>query len=139
MRAIKFRVFDRRTRKTYFPTEENELFLSIGDSGYFEVQDHSQTIDYKTLVNALDNDIVLMQFTGLTDNNGKDIFESDILVDSVGRNWVVKYNNKMAAFMAHFIDSEGNTNQFQHFERFTSTQKPLEVIGNIHENPELIK
>ena len=63
----------------------------------------------------------IMQFTGLTDKNGREIYEGDILKGGVHKSWIVRWNG---------LQSEWNINLVvpEHYE----------VIGNIHENPELI-
>lgn len=72
------------------------------------------------------------QYTGLTDKNGKKIFEGDVvklyLIDGeeIG---VIKYNDKMCRFM--FFTKDGSYS-------FDDTDD-FEVIGNIHDNPELLK
>lgn len=78
------------------------------------------------------------QFTGLTDKNGKKIFEGDIvLFDYIGRNRgvhgkaAVDFNNgKFGVFW-------GWHKEFVTLDGFTNTT--LEVIGNIHDNPELLE
>lgn len=72
--------------------------------------------------------IVTLEFTGLKDNNGKEIWESD-LVKYKDRTWMVKYYQ----------------NGFYLFEKdsacadFDSWWNETEVIGNIYENKELLK
>jgi hypothetical protein len=80
---------------------------------------------------------VLGQFTGLIDENGKEIYEGDIVTFyyEVGENdfrdelEVVKWDTENACFM--FGDDICMLDG--------SRIRKLEVIGNIYENPELIK
>lgn len=70
------------------------------------------------------------QFTGLTDKNGKEIYEGDIATD--GKNiYTVEFSMWSYAFV---WDKHGSQNDF-HFEK--SDNQEMELIGNIYDNPEL--
>lgn len=71
------------------------------------------------------------QFTGSLDKNGKKIFENDI----VSRNVIpmlVKYDDDYSSFFAEY-DLDGEI-----YKNIILGSDMLEVIGNIHDNPELI-
>lgn len=72
----------------------------------------------------------LMQYTGMHDKDGKDIYEGDILKISDDVNAPVGFNEKTGAFCC-----EHDNKKTDHL--FASHMS--EVIGNIYENPELLK
>ena len=85
----------------------------------------SDNFDYQA-VNVISKD----QFTGLKDINGVDIYEGDILhqLDPVMWNpFTVEYSDQSASFIAGGLIS-----------RISIRENELVIIGNIHENPELI-
>ena len=76
---------------------------------------------------------ILMQFTGLKDNNGKEIYEGDILL------W--EYGGK---FKDQVMKVEFSNGGFGFYDKGWLMLEDLslqhwEVIGNIWENPELLK
>lgn len=76
------------------------------------------------------------QYTGLIDKNGKKIFEGDIVktdkFSEPNKQYIIKYDLQFGAFIGcdrynlYFVTFDGDSNEF-------------EVIGNIHDNPELLK
>ncbi len=77
------------------------------------------------------DDIVLMQSTGFTDKNGKEIFEGDI-VDSKGgfTTGVVGFRTDLGMFVSTLI-------KYNNFERLCNAHGLVKVVGNIYTNPEL--
>lgn len=84
------------------------------------------------------------QYTGIADINDKKIFEGDIVIDDGSRIlWVIGYDGY--AFVAK--DKRGRTyySLFEHRQydlkahAFTPLDHHYKVIGNIHDNPELLK
>lgn len=70
------------------------------------------------------------QYTGLTDKNGKKIFEGDIVVYRIDEYGIIEYDEEIARFCVTF---DTWSTDFDHLYG-----KELEVIGNIHDNPELL-
>lgn len=114
MREIKFRA--------YFECSglmESFDFNDVYDDAFSDGEIGS---DYGTVY--LKPDVKVMQYTGLKDKNGVEIYEGDVLRQFT-QHLVVMYHD--AAFWA---------GGYQLRERWHSE---LEVIGNIYDNPELLK
>jgi len=71
-------------------------------------------------------EIYLMQYTGLKDKNGQEIYEGDIL----------KFNTKGGNEMIYEVKWRGKG--FKPTRMSEDNQEEIEIIGNIYENPELL-
>ena len=139
MREIKFRVWHTRSDLLRSNTPQTEYF-TLHDI-YWRGED---TGDY----DFPRKDDVVMQYTGLKDKNGKEIYEGDIVTipgqypyfDCDIPNYVAEVEWIFAGFQTvlHCINgkkrgiSEGINEPLEEGTYF-------EVIGNIYENPELLK
>lgn len=103
------------------------LLAHIGNAWYISNKAGTATA-YEVIPNTIG------QYTGLTDKNGKKIFEGDI----VERLWLgekhiyrIYYDSDIASFIGADIYSKG-------FTTFDYDACKFEVIGNTHDNPELL-
>ena len=76
-------------------------------------------------LNNLKPNLKIEQFTGLHDKNGKEIYEGDIVTDGVGKYKII-YDLRLAGYQPYCIFRDDPENY-------------CEVIGNIYENPDLVK
>jgi uncharacterized phage protein (TIGR01671 family) len=77
------------------------------------------------------------QYTGLKDKNGKEIYEGDVLEYRDGTDYAhfkIYWNEKDARFYDTRIEDGDSQTGYDGFNFFTDCK----IIGNIHENPELL-
>ena len=123
MRDMKFRVW----YKPYKQMCQVES-LRFDENGVYTAVLIEEPFYDRRIVEA--DEIVIEQFTGLKDKNGVNIYDGDILIDDAGEPieyWVVKFSD------GGFIGECAGVAE----PLFELTQ--LEVVGNIHENPELVE
>jgi len=129
MREIKFRVWDEKNDRMVI-----DFFVGSGGNCYRFDRDGP----------FLCPKLRMMQYTGLKDKNGVEIYEGDIVhVDRHCTAWFIEYGSfGDAAFYAiNGLNSCRLLESGQFCAEFSIVAEPVEceVIGNIHENPELLK
>ena len=124
MREIKFRAWHKEKKimgeVLGIDILHKEIFFSNEDVNCYE---HT---DFK--------DIELMEYTGLKDLSGKEIYEGDIIFESFSEEYF-KVVFKNGSFRAEF---EGDFEEYS-FDLIDVVAQGCEIVGNIYENPELLK
>ncbi|MCF2566584.1 DNA-packaging protein [Streptococcus pasteurianus] len=82
------------------------------------------------------DEIELMQSTGLVDENGKEVFEGDIVKLFDKDLYVVEWSSQEASYKLIPVDKQWSDCYFSNYENIT---KIIEVIGNVWENQELME
>lgn len=124
-RQIKFRAWD-TTDNTL--QEVNGLLWRRG-----EVKPYFWDENQYTYVEIPNDKFVLMQFTGLLDKKGKEIYEGDILKRDTGYPYAVEVKWET------FEDGEYGYGIGVGFNIHPDDEKDIEIIGNKWEHPELLK
>lgn len=124
MKEIKFRAWDKLQKKMLSPQIfSGDIVIQLGGVvGLF----NGKTYDTAT------DEFELMQFTGLKDKNGKDVYEGDVL-KSFDEILTVFFNPYTCAFEVMYDYPSGDCETIGINEHST-----IEIIGNIHENPDLL-
>lgn len=126
---FKFRVWSPRKKKYLSFEEYNYQFLD--KDGDLFLYPEAENFD----CNFAYGDEIVEQCTGLKDKNGKLIYEGDIIFIN-GEKWCVIWNAEDCAFFFSNLKEVYHQPIFPDFYKMTDD---FEVIGNTHQNPELLK
>lgn len=128
----KFRVWDEQLEQIWLLSTIN-----------FDNNDITYGTEYDEYEVSLDDDsVILMQSTGIHDVNAKEIFEGDIVKVSQDDDYFISFVKNMIEFdypgfdVPFPDDWDYECNVLSHL---MNTDQTIEVIGNIHEHPELLE
>lgn len=135
MREIKFRAWD-KTNKVMLTNKDLWIHIypqediketSVANLPDYHIGEQPNDISYDPRT-----DLEVMQFTGLKDKNGKEIYESDILEDEEGDRFLVRYTSS-ARFVADLYGEKGFV-----YDEFALDDGHWMIIGNEYEHPDLL-
>ena len=132
MREIKFRAWD-KDDKVMRSWKEVQIQKDYGEDFYF--------LGYKEnkAITRFDHEQILMQYTGLKDKNGKEIYEGDIVK-------ITEFFNEKEPYLSYQVTFGRGVLALLDEDELSYVQYPLydwientEVIGNVYENPEILE
>ena len=148
MREIEFRAWDKVSKEWIFTDPNIEHMEGFSLFGEIMLLGEWSNVLNRFILQQNDrkpNDLVVEQYTGLKDKNGKKIFEGDII--NV-RNWGVSDNEILCVAQVLWDDDDHGWTWRSKAGNYSGTPKfeidvydrwrNIEIIGNIHENPNLL-
>ena len=114
MRELKFRAWDK----------QNNKMTTVWSIGWKAWDSPDEVLNYVEIQRdgaekVFDHEVILMQFTGLLDKNtNQEAYEGDIAVDEHGQRFLIEWDFALLARLSEIW---------------------FGIIGNIHENPELLE
>lgn len=139
MKEIKFLAWDkedkviRRVEEIHFDKDGTlHGLLEGGEGRYFFNQ--RVLVDGKWI-----DDVVLLQDTGLKDINKKPIYENFLLKNKNGQKFCIKYDKYYAWYCLHEVEDGTIMNNIWTVDQGIIQNYEIEIIGNIYQNPELVK
>lgn len=129
-RAIKFRIWDKEYKQwrelpDLYGDYQASAFRTYGNG--FEIR---HFLSGEAQEKVLSGEIVIQQFTGLIDKNGREIYEGDIFKSGRYKWDAVEFKD------AKFVVNLRGARAYDLCELFDDDGKP-EIVGNIFENPDL--
>ena len=124
MRDIKFRCWDTENKQMLKVQELDFEDTFYGGRLSIRTDQYNDYFDIE--------DMILMQYTGLKDRNGKEIYEGDIVyIMPEDERGIIRWDNETARYVVIY------DNIISDFDNWYG--KDLEVIGNEFDNPELLE
>ena len=129
MRELEFRAWWKDTKRFL---DCDEWYMTCSGAKYL----HYAAMPYK------DDNFIIEQYTGLKDKNGQKIYEGDIVSEEFEYGgektktiWQVRWSDDECAFELHYVSGF----EVDDCSLVADDEEDYEVIGNIHENKELLE
>lgn len=132
MRKLKFRAWDKLQNKYVFTgfhvIGEVTVFDGIGLVIQDTMEERREKFGHQGSIEAWD-DFIIEQFTGLKDSNDVDMYEGDRFKSSTTGEYIhsISWSNNSAGFHLAWVHAT-----------IKSKEHKIEIVGNVHENTELI-
>ena len=139
-REIKFRAWCESNKEMYYPDSNYEFWVDNNSIGFYPRYDKDELYHFNTMPSENEKKIVAMQYTGLKDKNGKEIYEGDICKrpSSNGTKEQMAYG-VIEFYKGSFCFKREYVNLRIAVDNLCYHYADCEIIGNIYENPELLK
>ncbi len=128
MREIKFRAWNKNKNKMYqvrgINFDNEDLWLKINET---------------QIMGANLFEVELMQYTGLKDKNGKEIYKGDILQFYNDVDYIIKPGYAKVVFKDGAFCCKHFKYGTEYLANMDMSDMDITVVGNIYENPELLK
>ena len=126
MREIKIRAWEKEKQRMSYSKDWDSLNFRIDGTPFrFMMRDEYILIDYR---------VEVMQFRNLHDRIRQDIYDADVILWPDGYKQVIGFNEKHTETSVRDVE----TSFGYHFDSLHLVEQG-KVIGNIYENPELLK
>jgi uncharacterized phage protein (TIGR01671 family) len=147
MLNIKFRAWDRNKKMMEKVVCIQMLSPYLYTNVIVEFKERGRVINDNHLIGGTDgcDTAILMQYVGLKDRNGKEIYEGDILKginaykNSDHKPFKVVVTYEDGSFVMHYVDPDmpNSLGEYNHMDSW-SDYVVFEVVGNRYENPDLL-
>jgi len=152
-REIKFRAWDKEDKKMWRVVSITESIWGDCEEAHIRICESHENPSKKETDVRMSVDYELMQYTGLKDKNGKEIFEGDIIYWEINNGVGIESYTAVVKWSENLVE-EGWNQTYKWLVGYTGDyyrgsydelstpaayNDALQIIGNIYENPELLE